>query len=56
MNTENLTGDDLLQAVLRDAEFMRKSEEGFQQIEKGHNTVLTLAELREAKKSGRRIV
>ena len=56
MSEENLTGDALLHAVLRDEEFMQKSAGGFQQINKGHNIVVTLDELREAKKSGERIV
>ncbi len=50
---KELQGNALEKAVLADEQFVQESIEGFQQIEAGKNSVVTLEELRESLKNGK---
>ena len=52
----DLEGTDLVDAMRSDEQFVAESQEGFQQLDAGDNTVITLSELRESIKNGEPIL
>ena len=56
MQPQDPTGKELEHIVLSDAQFAQDTIEGFQQIEAGENTAITLEELQASLKNGKPIL
>ena len=56
MQAQDPTGKELERIVLSDRQFVQDTIEGFQQIEAGENTAVTLEELQVSIKNGKPIL
>ena len=53
LEVRGLEGEELVQALYANEEFMEEAAEGFRQIREGNNTVITFDDVRESLRSGK---